>query len=218
MLGDSILHLLPVVFNDKKKQTLNAFMVLFGFLFCLFFEVYLKIQIESNKKKEKKNEPTIKAFGYLNLLSDGIHNFIDGVGIAGSFLVGTRLGIANTIAIIFHEIPQEFSDFGVLLSAGFSYSFVIISNLLCGCLCILGCIFGLFFGSNIKDSETIIIAITAGSFIYISCVDMLPEVIEEITKKKSFLLSSFGISIGIGLMYLLEIVEPQITELLKSFI
>eukprot|EP01080_Neovahlkampfia_damariscottae_P009290 gene9290-1378_t len=195
MLGDSILHLLPIIFHDEKNQKMNCFMILFGFFFCLFFEIILKIQMEKKKKKKEKKEQeeTIKVFGYLNLLSDGIHNFIDGIGIASAFMIGTRIGVASTVAIIFHEIPQEFSDFGVLLSAGFSYKFAIISNLVCGLLCVLGCFFGFFFGSILKNSENLIIGMTAGSFIYISCVDMLPEVIEETTKKKSFFIMSTGI-------------------------
>ena len=125
----------------------------------------------------------IKPIGWLNLFSDGLHNFADGLAIGAAFSISTSTGLATTIAIACHEIPQEFADFGILLHAGFSKAWAIAFNLLCGATAIIATFIGLGVGEASGDAEMWILALTAGGFLYISLVEMLPFLIEATSLK-----------------------------------
>lgn len=168
MLADTFFHLVPEIFSSGKS---NGWMILAGFMICLVIEMWI------TSKKEKTE---VKAFGYINLFTDAIHNFLDGIGIAGAFMSSSRTGFATSIAMIFHEIPQEFSDFVILLSSGFTLTFAIWSNLVCGLFSVIGCLFGIYFGSKLNLSSHHMMSWSAGSFIYISCVNLLPEILSKV--------------------------------------
>ena len=84
----------------------------------------------------------------MNIVGDGVHNFIDGLIIAGSYIVSIPLGIATTIAVILHEVPQEIGDFGVLLYSGLSKLKALLWNLASALVAVIGAIIGLAFGSS----------------------------------------------------------------------
>src|SRR4030042_1115399 len=113
LLGGAFLHLLPEAYENCACNT-TFVMVLLGIL--LFF-VMEKILYWRHCHREGCEE---HAFTYLSLIGDGVHNFIDGLIIASGFMAGTPLGITTTAAIVFHEIPQEIGDFGILIHGGFS--------------------------------------------------------------------------------------------------
>ena len=113
LLGGAFLHLLPEAYEECACQMVFV-MVLFGIIFFFLMEKLLYW------RHCHKGKCDIHAFTYLNLIGDGIHNFIDGLIIAAGFLGSIPLGITTTLAIIFHEIPQEIGDFGVLVYGGFS--------------------------------------------------------------------------------------------------
>lgn len=192
MLGDTFLHILPSIYeHDEKNAILYGLMIFCGFIVCLVLEIAIRlkqVQLEGSHKKDDDrprhhHHHHIKAFGWLNLIGDGIHNFIDGVGIAASFATSTRAGIANTIAIMFHELPQELSDFGVLIKAGFQWKSALLWNLISGLIAVLGCAIAIGFGATLEGSEKIMMCFTAGGFIYIAAVDMLPDVLNDTMKK-----------------------------------
>ena len=141
--------------------------------------------------------------GMMSLFADGVHNFIDGALIAAIFLVDTQIGIATTIAVALHEIPQEIGDFAVLLHAGFSKKKAILFNLLSACTAIIGALIALAFQSIVPIAETVLLPIAAGNFLYIAGVDLIPELHKE-TRILRSLLQLFSIIGGIGIMYILQ--------------
>ena len=141
--------------------------------------------------------------GYLNLIADAIHNFIDGLVIAATFLVDIKLGVATTIAVALHEIPQEFGDFGVLLYSGFSRTKAILSNLLVALTAITGGVLGFYLAGRIDHLVAYLLPLAAGSFIYIAASDLMPEIKQETSLKHSIISFTIFVS-GIGLMLLLK--------------
>src|SRR3989338_9437644 len=113
LLGVAFLDLLPEVIEEGFSEIMPIFM-LAGILSFFVLEKFLHWHHHHTEDKEHEVHP----FTYLNIVGDGIHNFLDGAIIAVSFMSDTALGIATTIAIIAHEIPQEIGDFGVLIYGG----------------------------------------------------------------------------------------------------
>jgi len=127
----------------------------------------------------------IHAFTYLNLIGDGIHNFIDGAVIAVSFLISFNLGIITTMAVILHEIPQELGDFGVLVYGGFSKARALFFNFLSAITALGGALTAYLFANVVKDISSGLLAFTAGGFIYIASSDLIPEIHKQKDNRKA---------------------------------
>lgn len=142
----------------------------------------------------------------MNLIGDGLHNLTDGMVIAGSYYVSIPIGIATTLAVIFHEIPQEIGDFGVLLHAGFSKTKALFFNFISALAAVIGAVIVLLVGIKFNNFEVFIIPFTAGGFIYIASSDLIPELHKETKPWKSFA-QLIGIVLGILIMFALLLLE-----------
>jgi zinc and cadmium transporter len=120
-----------------------------------------------------------KGFAYLNVLGDGIHNFLDGMIIAVSFNVEFSVGLATTIAVIFHELPQEIGDYGILIYAGFNKVKALLLNFAAALSIVAGGIFAIFFLEMVETLSGTLIAFSAGAFLYLSASELIPELKEE---------------------------------------
>ena len=147
----------------------------------------------------------VHPFAYMNLLGDALHNFIDGLIIAASYIVSIPVGIATTMAVIFHEIPQEIGEFGLLLYGGFSKAKALLVNFLSALTAILGAIAGLLLAGAFSNIQEILVPIAAGGFIYIAGSDLIPEMHKETKLAKSLiqiLVFLLGIVVMIALLAL----------------
>jgi len=138
----------------------------------------------------------------MNLIGDGVHNLIDGAVIATSYVASPQIGIATTIAVLAHEIPQEIGDFSVLLHAGLNINKALLVNLLSALLCFLGAFVAILFDAFSKNVNVYLIPLVAGGFIYIAGSDLVPE-LKKHTGAKVSLLQFFSMLLGIGFMLLL---------------
>ena len=141
----------------------------------------------------------------MNLVGDGVHNFIDGLIIAATFLIDIRLGITTSIAIALHEIPQEIGDFGVLIYAGFKRAKALILNFLVALIAMAGAIVGYFLSFYVENLIVYLLPFAAGGFLYISTSDLIPEIRKERDIKKSFVSFAFFL-LGILIMYLAKFI------------
>ena len=182
LLGAAFLDLLPEALESGFKETIPMF-ILLGILSFFILEKFL--YWHHHHAGHKKEE--IHGFTYLNIIGDGIHNFLDGAVIAISFLNSTALGVVATIAIIAHEIPQEIGDFAILIYGGFSKAKALIYNFLTALTAVVGALVAFFYSSLMQNSSTYITAFAAGGFIYIASTDLMPEIQKEKNLKKSFL-------------------------------
>ena len=202
LFGDVFIHLLPQAF-EKLDARLEASLYLLAGIF-IFFVLEKFIRWRHQHDLESKN--AIHPVGYMNLLADGIHNFIDGMIIGAAYLTSLRVGIATTIAVAMHELPQEISDFGVLLHAGFSKKKALIFNFLSATLAILGTVLILLAGTTMHYFIATLLPLAAGGFVYIAGSDLVPELNKELEPAKS-LVQLLAIATGVGLMLLLTLLE-----------
>lgn len=113
-------------------------------------------------------------------LGDAIHNFIDGIAIAGAFLINIQLGIITSVAVAVHEVPQEISDSAILYHHGWNRKKIIITNLLISFTSVLGAMLTYLLKNSLEQFLPVIIGFTAGNFIYIATTSLLPQ----LTSKK----------------------------------
>lgn len=157
LFGDAFLHLLPESFEKSGGRPETSLCVLAGIFTFFVLEKFLHWRHE--------HILPISPIGYMNLVADGAHNLIDGMLVGASYLVSPSVGIATTTAVIFHEIPQEIGDFGVLLHAGFTKTKALLFNFLSASLAIVGAIMSLTIGTNLERFSTFMLPFTAGGFI-----------------------------------------------------
>jgi zinc and cadmium transporter len=143
-------------------------------------------------------------FSYLILISDSIHNFIDGLIIAASFVVSFPIGIVTALAVALHEIPQEIGDFGVLVYGGFKRVKALFLNFLSAITVIFGGLFGFLLSEKIGQSIIFLLPFAAGNFIYIASSDLIPEIKLKVSFKKS-LIHFFIFLLGIITMLLIRL-------------
>ena len=141
----------------------------------------------------------------MNLLGDALHNFMDGLIIAGSYLTSIPLGVSTTLAVVLHEIPQEMGDFSVLLKGGFTKSKALLYNFLTALSALVGALL-VFVVGKIPSVVDAIVPFTAGGFIYIATADLIPELHKETLPTKS-LVQLFGFVVGIAVMFALLFLE-----------
>jgi len=196
LAGGAFLHLLPEALEALKPgETFVYALVGFTFFFLMERILYWRHCHEGHCD--------VHAFSYLNLFGDGLHNFIDGLVIAGSFLGGIPLGIATTIAVVSHEIPQEIGDFAVLIYGGFSKGRALAYNLLSGLTAVAGGVIGYFLASSISGFSAALLPLTAGGFIYIAASDLIPELHKEKNPNKANLAFILFI-LGLLFMWLMK--------------
>ncbi len=200
LLGDTFLHLLPEVGLEGS----TPFYILGGIV--LFF-VLEKIIHWQHCHSHITEEHHVHSFGYTNLVGDALHNFIDGTIIVAGYLVSLPAGIATTIAVALHEIPQEIGDVGVLLHAGFRKSQALMLNFITALSAILGAIITFVLIRNVDNLQSFLIPISAGGFIYIAGSDLIPELHKHSDKLSRSFIQLLTFLLGIAIMALLLVFD-----------
>jgi zinc and cadmium transporter len=204
LLGDALIHLIPEAYEHISSQTSASLLVLSGILLFFILEKFVRWHHchDGNCEQHKKH------LAPMNIIGDAVHNIIDGMLIAASYLISIPLGIATTIAVIFHEIPQEIGDFGVLLYSGMSANKALLINFMASVTAIAGAVITLIIGQSFNGFVEILIPIAAGGFIYIAGSDLIPELHHETDVSKS-IKQLLLLTAGISLMYLLTFIEQS---------
>lgn len=194
MLATSFFDLFPEALELGGAE--NIFMPAFLGIVLFFFLERFVLWFHHHD-----NSHQIKPSAVLITVGDGIHNFIDGVVIAATFLTNPSLGIITTLAIAAHEIPHELADFSVLLHGGMSKTKALLYNFLSALTALLGSVLGYFFLEKISGGLPFFLSFTAGMFIYIACSDLIPDLHQEFKKTKNWS-QVLPFILGILLIYL----------------
>lgn len=201
LIGGAFLHLLPEAVEELGAGTDVFLVLLAGFCLFFIFEQFLHWRHQHHPEAQK-----IQPFSYLILVSDGFHNFIDGVVIAASFVTNFQVGITTTIAVALHEIPQELGDFGALVYGGMSKKRALTFNYISALTAIIGGIVGYFASSVMESSVVYLLPFAAGHFIYIAAADLIPEIKHGKNLARSLLHFCVFI-LGIGIMLLVKVIN-----------
>jgi zinc and cadmium transporter len=199
LMGGAFLHLLPEAAEILEADLLFS-------VFLVAFAGFFLIEKLLHWRHCHKENCTVHTFGYMNLIGDSIHNLIDGLVIASAFMVDVKLGVATTIAVAIHEIPQEIGDYGVLIYAGLKTRTALTMNYLVACTVMLGGVIGYFSFSYLQGALPYLLPFAAGGFVYIAASDLMPEIRKEANLKKS-MVSFLVFVVGIALMYGIKILN-----------
>lgn len=197
LLGDAFIHLIPEAYGGGGNLTAVPFFILLGVILFFVLEKILFWRHCHIPTSQQHPHP----LAVNNIIGDGFHNFIDGMIIAGSYMVSLPLGLATTIAVVMHEIPQEIGDFGILLYAGWSKKKAIFYNFLSAVVAIVGSVLTLAIGTSISHLQDYLLPFTIGGFIYIATADLIPELKKETDLRKSAL-QLVALLFGVGIMAL----------------
>jgi len=202
LFGDAFIHLLPEAFRTLGINLTTSLWVVFGIIIFFVLEKFVRWRHCHIPSSTGHYHPVVT----MNLIGDGVHNLIDGMLIGASYNVSITVGIATTIAVILHEIPQEIGDFGILVHGGFSVRRALLFNFLSAITSVLGVLISLIVGPNVQGYSITLLPITAGGFIYIAGSDLIPELhgCETITSSFSQFLAMI---MGIGIMAVLVLVD-----------
>lgn len=196
LLGNSFFHLVPESYFHIESAHTASWLIIGGFILFFLIEQLL----HSHQPNTPESASQIKSYGYLSLYADGIHNFTDGILIGAAWMFSPELGLATTLTVVLHEIPQEISDFGILLKAGFSRRKALLYNFFAAVSAVLGTLIALWFGHEVEHFSTYVLPIAAGGFIYLAASSLLPEILKN-TKNKNWIIHTIFVLLGLVLMY-----------------
>lgn len=195
LFGDAFIHLLPEAAAESGFTLGISLSLLSGIAVFFILEKFIHWRHCHIPTSEHHPHPV----AFMNLVGDGMHNFIDGLVIGASYMASIPVGIATTLAVILHEIPQEIGDFGVLLHAGYSKKKALFFNFLSALTAVFGVLAAIFIGEYIKGITSFLIPFAAGGFIYIAGSDLIPELHKETEPRKS-LVQLIAFAAGIAVM------------------
>lgn len=163
--------------------------------------------IRSLNEKEHTQSPSNLVFGYLNLISDGVHNFTDGMALGSAFLLyGSVGGWSRTLFLLAHELPQEIGDFGILVRSGFSAPKALFFNFLSALVALAGTALALLWGQD-PGQSSLIEGFTAGGFVYIAVAGVLAEMNNSKSTLRSSAVHITSLVLGMAVALCISLVE-----------
>lgn len=202
LFGDAFLHLLPEAIEINWFTLLVSLSLLWWIVFWLVTEKVIR----RNHCHMPITKTHVHPVATMNLVWDMVHNFIDWLIIGASYLVSIPLGIATTLAVVLHEIPQEIWDFGVLVHGWYSKKRALLMNFLTALTAILGVIISFVLYNYMQNIVAFLVPFAAGTFIYIAGSDLIPELHKE-NKLSQTLPQILFFLLGIGVMSILLLLE-----------
>lgn len=200
LLGGAFLHMMPEAVGEFTSVLSPFIWLLVGFSIFFILEQFMCWH-HCHRVPSKHFTPVT----YLILIADGIHNFIGGLAIAGSFLVSIETGVLTWLAAAAHEIPQEFGDFGILIRGGWEKHKALLFNFFSALTIVLGGIVAVFLSQSID--VTFLLPFAAGNFVYIATADLIPEIKHQEHAKQGiihFVAFVMGILLLLGVKLVFE--------------
>lgn len=197
LLSTAFFDLLPEAQEVLEKTGSNINIYLWSLIGVLVFFILERFIHHHNTSHGTKEKNTVVP---LIVIGDSVHNFIDGVAMAATFLVSIPLGIVTSLAVAAHEIPQEIGDFGLMLGKGVKKSKVLLINFFSALAALVGAILTYINQDTLSNLLPAILALSAGFFIYISAANLIPEIHNREDQKLAFWESIFLI-VGVLVVY-----------------
>lgn len=205
LFGDVFFHILPEIAEDHAVFERAMVYVMLGILLSFIMEKIIHWH-HCHILPADDAHCDHHHVGIMSLIGDAMHNFIDGLLIAASFLVSTEIGFATTIAVVLHEIPQEIGDFAILLHSGFSRVKAVVFNLLSALMAVVGAGIVLIASSAVPQMTEVLLPVAAGNFLYLAGSDLIPE-LHKHTGIRQGILQLTCMVLGMAAMYGLTFLE-----------
>jgi zinc and cadmium transporter len=204
LLGDVFIHMLPEIGKEQGFTVGASVTILFGFLFSFVVEKFIHWHHCHDEDCEGHHhaEQKVKPFAIISLIGEAVHNFIDGVIIAAAYVASLKLGLATTLAVVFHEIPHEVGNFALLVHGGFKRWRALLLNAASAVTAILGAVVTIVLSESAKAVAPYLLPFAAGTFLYIAGTDIIPELHKE-TRMWHNVGQFLLILAGVGVMALL---------------
>lgn len=200
LLGTAFLDLLPEAIHEGEEKGVDVFFwALFGVIVFFIMERFIHWFHHHEEFHDEHDEKESKTTLPLIIFGDTLHNFIDGIIIAATFMVSIPLGIATSISVFAHEVPQEIGDFGLMLHKGLKAKKIILINILSAAVSVAGALITYFLGNILEGYIPALLAITAGFFIYIAASDLIPQIHHE--RRRNFALVE-GVLLVVGVVFM----------------
>lgn len=209
LLGGAFFHLLPesIDIGGPTFEAALAGIIVFFVLDSVIWLYHCHGGHLLHAEHGHQGSCPVKPVGYLNLIGDAVHNITDGIIVGSAFLVSIPLGLVTSVAVALHEIPQELSDYGILLHSGFKKKSAMYLNFGVALTILIG-ILAVFLAQELFQTATrYTIPFAAGGFIYIACTNLLSEIKEEDRIKKRAIQALFllaGLLLMLGTRSLLK--------------
>lgn len=203
LLGAAFFDLLPEAAHSAASLGQERDSIFFWALagMIIFFILERFIHWFHHHEEHHQSHIDSKSTLPLIIISDTMHNFIDGVVIAATFMVSIPLGVVTAFAVLMHEIPQEIGDFGLMLHKGMGRRKIIMINIISAAVALIGATGTYLLGDTIEGMLPMLLSVTAGFFIYIAASDLIPEIHYE--KRKGFAAAeTFLLLLGLVIIYL----------------
>jgi len=205
LLGAAFLEIIPHAYELSRDLHQISLIVLVGILVFFILEKLL-VWRHCHGSHCENHSPVVNhdiKKGSILIIGDCFHNFIDGILIASAFIVDINLGLITALAIIVHEIPQEISNFSILINSGYSLSRTLMMNIITGCAMIVGAILAYFVLNDLEFLIPIILAFAASSMIYVAISDLIPSLHKKVEIRQTFQ-QTFSIFLGVLIIYFLH--------------
>ena len=205
LLGAAFLEIIPHAYELSRDLHQISLIVLIGILVFFILEKLL-VWRHCHGSHRENHSPVVNhdvKKGSILIIGDCFHNFIDGILIASAFIVDINLGLITALAIIVHEIPQEISNFSILINSGYSLSRTLLMNIITGCAMIIGAILAYFVLNDLEFLIPIILSFAASSMIYVAISDLIPSLHKKVEIKQTFQ-QTFSIFLGVLIIYFLH--------------
>jgi zinc and cadmium transporter len=200
LLGDVFIHILPEMSEQKDTFARALLIVLLGILFSFVVEKFIHWRHCHLLPTDHEEAEHHHSVGLMSLMGESMHNFIDGIVIAASFLASIPVGISTALAVAFHEIPHEIGNFAVLLHSGYGKRKALLLNLVSASIAIIGAILVLVSGSMFANTTGLLLPFAAGNLLYIAGSDLIPELHKE-TGARQGVGQLLCMIVGIVIMY-----------------
>ena len=205
LLGAAFLEIIPHAYELSRDLHQISLIVLVGILIFFILEKLL-VWRHCHGSHCENHSPVVNhdvKKGSILIIGDCFHNFIDGILIASAFIVDINLGLITALAIIVHEIPQEISNFSILINSGYSLSRTLLMNVITGFAMIIGAILAYSVLNDLEFLIPIILAFAASSMIYVAISDLIPSLHKKVEIKQTFQ-QTFSIFLGVLIIYFLH--------------
>ena len=205
LLGAAFLEIIPHAYELSRDLHQISLIVLVGILVFFILEKLL-VWRHCHGSHCENHSPVVNhdvKKGSILIIGDCFHNFIDGILIASAFIVDINLGLITALAIIVHEIPQEISNFSILVNSGYSLSRTLLMNVITGFAMIIGAILAYFVLNDLEFLIPMILSFAASSMIYVAISDLIPSLHKKVEIKQTFQ-QTFSIFLGVLIIYFLH--------------